>query len=132
MSFRSGDTFLFPLGQDAQREHLWIIATEPNRDGLFAVVSFTTLKGAKDQTVILRKAEHPFLRWDTCVAYALAEIMSVDKLRNYIDCSTAKMHVRATEELLKLVLDGFSASAFTKNRVREFVLAHKASRSHAV
>lgn len=121
MPFHAGETFLFPLNEDSQKEHLWVIATEPNSDGLFAIVSFTSLKGAKDQTVILQRTEHPFLKWDTCIAYALAGIVSADDLHAYCECGRAKMHQDITPEILRLVLDGFSASDLTSKRVRDFV-----------
>jgi hypothetical protein len=98
-----------------------VIATEPDIEGQFATVSFTSLKGAKDQTVILLKAQHPFIKWDTCILYSLSEISSTDKLQAYLDCGIAKMHRDVSPEMLCLILDGFSASDFTKNRVREFV-----------
>ena len=126
MAVHAGQTFLFPLNDENQREHLWIIATEPNREGLFATVSFTSLRGAKDQTVIFQKAEHPFLKWDTCISYAQAEIMSVEKLQAHLQCGRARMHQDATQAVLQLILRGFSASDFTKNRVREFVRAARA------
>jgi hypothetical protein len=126
VTFRAGQTFLFPLNDENQREHLWIIATEPNREELFAVASFTSLRGAKDQTVILRAGEHPFLKWDTCISYGQAEIMSVEKLRAHLQGGRARMHVDATQAVLQLILGGFSASDFTKNRVREFVRAARA------
>jgi hypothetical protein len=98
-------------------------------NALFAIASFTSLKGAKDQTVILRKAEHPFLKWDTCISYAQAEIISTEKLLAHLAYGRAKMHRDASPAVLKLVLEGFAASDFTKNRVRNFMLARKASRS---
>jgi hypothetical protein len=119
--FHAGQTFLFPLNEDNQGEHLWVIATEPDSEGLIAIASFTSLRGAKDQTVILRKTEHPFLKWDTCIIYVLAEIMSVDNLQAHRQCGRAKMHQDVTPEVLRLILDGFSASDLTKNRVRNFV-----------
>ena len=129
MAFHAGQTFLFPLDDENQREHLWIIATEPNNDALFAIASFTSLRGAKDQTVIFQKAEHPFLKWDTCVSYAQAEIMSVEKLQAHLQCGRARMHMDATPAVLQLVLGGFSASNFTKNRVRDFVRAARAGQA---
>lgn len=125
MPFRAGQTYLFPLNDETRREHLWVIATEPNADGLFVTVSFTSLRGAKDQTIILRKAEHPFVKWDTCVLYALAEISSSDILQAHVDCGSAKFHHNVSDVVLRLILDGFTASDFTKNRVREFVKAYK-------
>jgi hypothetical protein len=125
VAFHAGQTSLFPLDDENQREHLWIIATEPNSEGLFATASFTSLRGAKDQTVIFHKAEHPFLKWDTCISYAQAETMNVEQLRAHLRCGRAKMHRDATPAVLQLVLGGFSASDFTKNRVRNFVRDYK-------
>jgi hypothetical protein len=126
--FRAGQTYLYPLGDASLTGHLWVIATEPDDSGQFATVSLTSLKGAKDQTVIFRKAEHPFLKWDTCVLYALAEITSTARLESYIDSGRAKMHQDASPEMLRLVLDGFSASEHTKNRVLNFIRAYKQAR----
>jgi hypothetical protein len=127
VAFRAGQTFLFPLNDENQREHLWIIVTEPNNEALFAIASFTSLKGAKDQTVILQRAEHPFLRWDTCISYAQAEIMSIEKLQAHFQYGRAEMHRDASPAVLKLVLEGFSASDFTKNRVLAFVNTYRAA-----
>jgi hypothetical protein len=77
VAFRAGQTFLYPLDEDNRTSHLWIIITEPNSEQRFAVASFTSLKGAKDQTVILGKAEHPFLKWETCVSSAQHEITAL-------------------------------------------------------
>lgn len=85
------------------------------------------MKGSKDQTVVLRTAEHPFVRWDTCVYYAQAEILSCGQLQKHIDCGTAKFHKDINKELLSLIVDGFIASDYTKKRVLEFVRAYKGS-----
>jgi hypothetical protein len=122
--FRPGQTFLYPLA-DTKKPHLWIIATAPNEEDLFAVVSLTSLKGAKDQTIVLRAMEHPFLRWDTCVTYALADISNCVTLQTFLDGGLAKMHKDCTPDLLALVLDGFAASPYTKKRVREFVQVYR-------
>lgn len=115
---------MYPI-EENETAHLWVIATEPNTEGLFAIASLTSLKGAKDQTVILRANEHPFLKWDTCVMYALAEITSEDKVRGYLDAGNAKMHVDLSTQVLGWVLDGFTASDRTKYRVRQFVKEYR-------
>jgi hypothetical protein len=123
--FHAGQTYLFPLNDDTRREHLWIIATEPDADGQFATASFTSLKGAKDQTVTFLKDEHPFIKWDTCILYSLAEITTTKTLQAYLDNGSAKMHQNASAAVLRLILDGFDASDFTKNRVRQFIREYK-------
>jgi hypothetical protein len=122
LSFVAGETFLFPLGGD-QTPHLWIVTTTPESDGLFAIVSLTSLKGSKDQTVILRSGEHPFIRWDTCVAYALADLTSSEKLQDLLDRGIAERRGPLRRDLPDLVVPGFSASPFTKKRINDFVRA---------
>lgn len=120
--FRAGQTFLFPINDPFRTRHLWIIATNPCPEiDSFAVVSCTTLRGAKDQTVTLTRGDHPFLKWDTCLAYALAEVISVDALQRRLDEGSAEMNADLKPDLLKLVVSGFGASDFTKNRVRDYV-----------
>ena len=120
MSFVAGETFLYPLGGE-QTPHLWIVATTPGYDGLFAIVSLTSLKGSKDQTVILRSGEHPFIRWDTCVAYALADLTSTEQLQDFLNRGLAELRGPLRRDLLELVVAGFSASPFTKRRINDFV-----------
>jgi hypothetical protein len=121
VTFHAGQTFLYPLNDDNESEHLWIITTEQNNEGLFAIASLTSLRGAKDQTVILHRGEHPFITHDTCISYAQAEITSADKLEVLLQCGRAKLHVDAIPTLLKDILDGFSGSPHTRNRIRDFV-----------
>jgi hypothetical protein len=120
LAFHAGQTFLYPI-EENETAHLWVIATEPNIEGLFAIASLTSLKGAKDQNVILRANEHPFLKWDTCVMYALAEITSEDKVQEYLNTGSDKMQADLSTQVLGLVLDGSTASDRTKNRVRQFI-----------
>ena len=126
MSFRAVQTFLYPISE-FETYHLWLIATDPNIEGQFAVVSFTSLRGSKDQTVLLRKAEHPFIRWDTCVAYMLADIITEQQLRERLESGEAREHTPVPADILALVLDGFLASDYTKKRIRAFISQYKAT-----
>jgi hypothetical protein len=73
------------------------------------------------------------VKWDTCVHYALAEISNLEKLTAYLNSGTAKMHQDIDAALLALILDGFTASDFTKKRVRDFVRDYKlAARSRTI
>jgi hypothetical protein len=127
VNFAAGQTYLFPLSEN-QTAHLWIIATDPNADRLMLVVSLTSLKGSKDQTVILHGGEHPFLKWATCVAYNLSDLINCDTLEDHIKVGRAKMRADMKPETAQLILGGFTASPFTKKRIQEFVRAYKESR----
>ena len=71
--------------------------------------------------MVLQPGEHPFLRDATCVHYALAELTSVRKLQEAIDCGLAKMREPLSPAVLELIADGFTASDRTKRRLREYV-----------
>ncbi|WP_415199523.1 hypothetical protein [Silvibacterium sp.] len=107
--------------------HLWVITTNPNPDGYVLVVSLTSLKGSKDQTVILNPADHPFIKWATCVAYAFSDLMTVEKLSELIECGNAKQHHPMSADRTQLILDGFLSSDFTKKRIVQFVKQYKAT-----
>jgi hypothetical protein len=118
VDFKAGQTFLYPISASP---HLWIIATDPNVDGRFVIVNFTSLRGSKDQTVSIRSGEHPFVTHNTCVNYRAAEITSIEILESRLLSGEAVMREPVTAGLLRLIFDGFNASEFTKDRVRRFI-----------
>jgi hypothetical protein len=124
VNFAAGQTFLFPLSE-RHTAHLWVVATDPNPDGLILIVSLTSLNGSKDQTVILHGGEHPFIKWATCVAYNLADLMNCEVLEEHIQMGRAKRHADMRAEVVRLILDGFTASRFTKKRIQQFVRDYK-------
>ncbi len=72
-----GDTFLMPAPGVGATPHLWIIISQPDpRTYHCAIVSVTTLRNSKDQTVILRVGDHPFIRHDN-VYKMIVSIMAV-------------------------------------------------------
>ena len=89
------------------------------------MVSLTSLRGAKDQTVILFAREHPFLQHDTCVLYSNAELMDADRLATLIVQGDAKWRDPVSPAVLRLILDGFMASDYTKSRIEEYVRAYR-------
>jgi len=117
-----GDTLLIPANAGSgETPHLWIIVTEP--DPFCAIVSLSTLRYSKDQTVVLRKGEHPFIRHDTAVLYMYAEIANVAQLRTQISEGCAVPHDPCNAGLLKLIQDGIFASDFTPRRIQIFCRA---------
>ncbi len=69
---KAGDTFLYPLNQ-AQKAHLWIVATNPDKEGFVLIVNVTTVrtydKDSLDTTVCLNKGEHPFFTEEQSYIY---------------------------------------------------------------
>ena len=124
MSLVRGHAFLFDLKNEPA--HLWVIASDPDIEGYCLIVSLTSFKGNSDRTVVLNAGEHPFIKWPTCVAYSLSELITAEQLINYVSLGHAKMHLAPlTEKVIELVFDGFLASQFTKRRIKTYVRASK-------
>jgi hypothetical protein len=116
-----GDTFLMPAPGGRLLPHLWIIVTPPQPDTrLCAIVSVTTLRNSKDQTVILRAGDHPFIRHDSTIFYGDAMIVDVHRLEAEITAGLALVRERCSPPILKLVQDGVLASPFTKPKIVRF------------
>ena len=76
-----GDTFLMPAPGGVATPHLWIVVTQPDpQTHLCVIVSVTTLRNSKDQTIILRPGDHPFIRHDSAIFYGDAMIVDARRL----------------------------------------------------
>ncbi len=109
-----GDTFLMPAPGGAATPHLWIIVTQP----------VTTLRNSKDQTVILRAGDHPFIRHDSTIFYGDAMIVDARRLEAEIAAALALVRETCPPATLKLVQDGVAASPFTRPKVLRFCREH--------
>jgi len=83
---KSGDTLLMPAPGISNRiPHLWIIVTDPPPGGHnVIIVSLTTLRYRAEQTVVLRKGEHGFIRWDSSVCYMDARLADLRDLASAV------------------------------------------------
>lgn len=82
-----GATFLIPA-PGLGNTHLWVVATPPDPDCI--LVSLTTLRFDRDQTVVLHAGDHPFVRHQTVVLYSDARIVRADALEAQVRAGTAK------------------------------------------
>lgn len=118
---RCGDTFLMPAPGGTVTPHLWIAITEPDPSSqLCAIVSVTTLRNSKDQTVILRIGDHPFIRHDSTISYGDAVIVDARRIENEIGTGLVVRRNPCSAETLKLVQQGVAASPFTRPKFQRF------------
>jgi hypothetical protein len=116
-----GDTLLIPAPGMGVTPHLWILAMDPVTDTqLCIIVNVTTLRNSRDQTVVLRKGEHPFVTHDSAVFYGDAQIVDVRQLHADVAARTAQTRERCSPEVIRLVRDGLTASPFTPKKVLIF------------
>jgi hypothetical protein len=121
----SGDTFLMPAPGGVVTPHLWIVVTQPDpQTHLCAIVSVTTLRNSKDQTVLLHPGDHPFIRHDSTIFYGDAMIVDARRLATEIQAGLALVKEKCPAATLKLVQDGVGASPFTKPKVLRFYREH--------
>lgn len=100
---------------------LWIVVTDPDPvSNLCAIVSVTTLRNRKDQTVIPRVGDHPFIRHESTILYGDAMIVDVRRLENEIAAGLAVRRAKCPAATLKLVQDGVTASPFTRPKFLRF------------
>jgi hypothetical protein len=120
-----GETFLMPAPGGAATPHLWIIITQPDpQTHECAIVSVTTLRNSKDQTVILRVGDHPFIRHDSTIFYGDAMIVDARRLEAEIAADLALVLEKCPPATLKLVQDGVCASPFTRPKILRFCREH--------
>ena len=75
----------------AATPHLWMIFTQPDPQIYECViVSVTTLRDSKDQTVILRTGDHPFIRHDSTIFYGDAMIVDARRLDSEMAAGLAR------------------------------------------
>jgi len=121
-----GDTFLMPAPGGAATPHLWIVITQPDRlTHECAIVSLTTLRNSKDQTVILRIGDHPFIRHDSTIFYGDAMIVDARRLEAEIAAGLALVRDKCPAATLKLVQDGLAASPFARPKILRFFREHR-------
>jgi hypothetical protein len=116
-----GDTFLMPAPGGRATPHLWIVITTPNPSThLCAIVSVTTLRNSKDQTIILGPDDHPFIRHESTIFYGDGMMVDTRKLDQDLAGASIVAREKCPAQTLKLVQDGISASPFTRPRFLRF------------
>lgn len=119
-----GDSFLAPVGGSAI-PHLWILVTQPDpQSHLCAIVSVTTLRNSKDQTVILRVGDHPFIRHDSAIFYGDAMIVDARRIKADMAAGLAIARERCPAATLRLAQQGVAASPFTRPKILRFCREH--------
>jgi hypothetical protein len=78
---KGGDTFRPTDASIDTYRHLWVIVSDPDQDPeKVVIVSITEAHPKKDTACILQPHDHPFLYKESCVAYDLANLVSVADL----------------------------------------------------
>lgn len=121
-----GDTFLMPAPGGLATPHLWIVITAPDpASHLCAIVSVTTLRNSKDQTVLLKVGDHPFIRHDSTIFYGDGMVVDGRRLDAEISAGLAVAREKCPAATLKLIQDGVAASPFGRPKFVRFFREHR-------
>ncbi len=117
----SGDTFLRPAhSTPSERQHLWIVVTNPDSQNLVLIVNITSFKSWQDQTVILNLGEHSFITETSCVFYREAEIVDNAKLDEAEKAGAILRRECCSQSVIDLIRGGVTASPHTKRNIKKF------------
>ena len=101
--------------------HLWFIVTEPDPiSKLCAMVSLTTLKADKDQTVVLHPGEHPYIVQTSSVYFSGAIVVDARTIEARIAEGSVHPKTCCSVNVLSLLQQGVVASPFTPKKVVTF------------
>jgi hypothetical protein len=115
-----GQTFLLP--KPGRIEHLWVVLTYPNAEGLSICVNITTRRFDSDDTLILQPGDHPFIKHESTVHYEDARFMDLSLVTQLLE-SGAKSFVcepreYCTHTLLDNIKDGLVKSRRTPTGIK--------------
>ncbi len=120
-ALQCGDTFLQADGY-RQIKHLWIVITEPHPvTSEVVVVNVSTLRHGADQTVTLGVGDHSFIRHQSFINFAGAQVRSAERIAELIAANKLERHDRCTDQLIKLLQQGIRSSEFTHKRILRFL-----------
>ena len=103
------------------KSHLWIAVTNPQPDDpQVVIVSLTTLRFDRDQTVILQTGDHPFITHQTVVLYSDSRMVDARRIDAMIQDGTAAGHRPCPAQTLKLIQQGVLSSPYTPRKIIAF------------
>ncbi len=112
---RRGGTFLMVSGtnQDPKRRHLFIICTNPDKDGQVLLASISSKPERYDAACPLTQKAHAFLDRASYVAYRHARIENTSALQKRLANKAVEPREDLRPAILEDVCAGFAKSAET-------------------
>jgi hypothetical protein len=116
-----GDTFLNLNPYIAT--HLWAIVSTPTPEDQVVMFNFTSRKPGCDETCVIRRGEHPFVKHDTAVAYRRGRLLSRTDWNKLQELGFYEAQPPLSNALLKRIQQGALDSEFTPIGLQEIVRA---------
>jgi len=111
-----GDAFV-PIS-DVVNEHLWIIITKPDENGMVAMVNVTTKRAFVDESCILQVGDHPYVQHESVIAYQRARTAKLMELETFSAKKVLKSRPAVGPDLLARIQSGALASIYTPRGIK--------------
>ena len=116
----AGSTILFrPPGQP--KFHLWLVLTDPDSStGEVVAVMVRTATRYTDDTVVLQKGDHPFIRHESSVHYSSATYFKVNSIAKAIANGHCHLKENLSNTTLTRVREGLLDSPYTVQAIKDY------------
>ncbi|WP_428276207.1 hypothetical protein [Candidatus Palauibacter sp.] len=118
---QAGDCFL--IGGHELTPHLWIILTRPSGDpARVLIASCTSRKPWSDDTVLLDRGDHPFIRHETVIAYTEIRIVEARVIEFQLGLGKITRRERMRRAVLDRVVEAVLNSTNAAAKFKQFIL----------
>ena len=118
---QAGECFL--IGGHGLTPHLWIVLTQPSGDpARVLIASCTSRKPWSDDTILLDRGDHPFIRHETVIAYTEVRIVEVRVIEFQLGVGKIARKERMRRAVLDRVVRAVLNSTNTAAKFKQFIL----------
>jgi hypothetical protein len=122
---QAGDTFVLTHRQTRGTPHLWVLLWGPSGPAdAFLAVYLTTCRPHSDRTCILTPGDHPFVRWETAVAYNETIRITAERLVHALQNGSASAHQPMDAAVLETIRQGYFISPGTPHDFKQMAREH--------
>ena len=103
--------------------HLWVVLTRPSGDpARVLIASCTSRKPWSDDTIVLDRGDHPFIRHETVIAYTEIRIVEARVIELQLARGKVVRKERIRRAVLDRVVDAVLNSTNTATKFKQFIL----------
>lgn len=114
----AGDTFLVAHPYN----HLHVVCSDPTADASkVLLLNITTFRPKEDESCILMKGDHPFIKHKSCIRYKDARVASVAQIQTLLNGGQMSRREPVSAELLARIRDGAGVSDFLPEEYRRLL-----------
>jgi hypothetical protein len=102
----AGDTLKIVRPGTTYDSHLWMLISDPEADGAYVLVNFTSWREDKDQACVVDVGDHEYIRHKSCVNYKKCKILSADEVTTLLSLSNVTSDKPLSPSLLARIREG--------------------------